>query len=141
MQPLFGALSDRFGRRNSMLAFGVLATLFTVPLLTALGDVRSPWAAFGLVVVALAIVSLYTSISGLIKAEVFPPEVRALGVGLSYALANAVFGGSAEYVALALKSGGNEHAFYWYVTAIIAIGLFFSWRIPKPGQGYLENVP
>jgi MHS family alpha-ketoglutarate permease-like MFS transporter len=141
MQPFFGALSDRFGRRNSMLAFGVLATLFTVPLLTALGDVRSPWAAFGLVVVALAIVSLYTSISGLIKAEVFPPEVRALGVGLSYALANAVFGGSAEYVALALKSGGNEQAFYWYVTAIIAIGLFFSWRIPKPGQGYLENVP
>ncbi|MGI4984612.1 MAG: MFS family transporter [Janthinobacterium lividum] len=141
MQPLFGALSDRIGRRNSMLIFGVLATLGTVPLLTALRDVRSPWAAFGLVVVALAIVSLYTSISGLIKAEVFPPEVRALGVGLSYALANAIFGGSAEYVALALKSGGNEQSFYWYVTALTAIGLFFSWRIPKPGQGYLENVP
>ncbi|MGI4856162.1 MAG: MFS family transporter [Janthinobacterium lividum] len=141
MQPLFGALSDRIGRRNSMLIFGVLATLGTVPLLTALRDVRSPWAAFGLVVVALAIVSLYTSISGLIKAEVFPPEVRALGVGLSYALANAIFGGSAEYVALALKSGGNEQSFYWYVTALTALGLFFSWRIPKPGQGYLENVP
>lgn len=141
MQPFFGALSDRIGRRNSMIAFGVLATLGTVPLLTALRDVHSPWAAFGLVVVALAIVSLYTSISGLIKAEVFPPEVRALGVGLSYALANAVFGGSAEYVALALKSGGNEQSFYWYVTALTAIGLFFSWRIPKPGQGYLENVP
>ncbi|MCY0389542.1 MFS family transporter [Robbsia sp. Bb-Pol-6] len=141
MQPLFGALSDRIGRRNSMLAFGVLATLGTVPLLTALRDIRSPWAAFGLVVVALAIVSLYTSISGLIKAEVFPPEVRALGVGLSYALANAIFGGSAEYVALALKSGGNEQSFYWYVTALTAVGLFFSWHIPKPGQGYLENEP
>ncbi|MGI4856702.1 MAG: MFS family transporter [Janthinobacterium lividum] len=141
MQPLFGALSDRIGRRNSMLTFGVLATLGTVPLLTALRDVHSPWAAFGLIVVALAIVSIYTSISGLIKAEVFPPEVRALGVGLSYALANAIFGGSAEYVALALKSGGNEQSFYWYVTALTAVGLFFSWRIPKPGQGYLENVP
>ena len=72
-------------------------------------------------VVALAIVSFYTSISGLIKAEMFPPEVRALGVGLSYAVANAMFGGSAEYVALWLKSVGNESMFYWYVTALCAI--------------------
>lgn len=141
MQPFFGALSDRIGRRNAMLAFGVLATVGTVPLLTALRDVSNPWAAFGLIVLALAIVSLYTSISGLIKAEVFPPEVRALGVGLSYAIANAAFGGSAEYVALALKSIGSENSFYWYVTALTAIGLFFSWRIPRPGEGQLEDRP
>ena len=140
LQPVFGALSDRIGRRNSMIAFGVLATVGTYPLLTALGNVTSPWAAFGLIVVALAIVSLYTSISGLIKAEVFPPEVRALGVGLSYAVANAVFGGTAEYVALWMKQGGNESMFYVYVCVMMAIGLFFSWRIPKPGKGYLENV-
>ncbi len=79
-----------------------------MPLLHALKDVTSPYAAFGLVVVALAIVSFYTSISGLIKAEMFPPEVRALGVGLSYAVANAIFGGSAEYVALWLKSIGSR---------------------------------
>ncbi len=87
MQPLFGALSDRIGRRQSMLLFGFFATLGTVPLLHALKDVTNPYAAFGLVVVTLAIVSFYTSISGLIKAVMFPPEVRALGVGLSYAVA------------------------------------------------------
>ena len=65
--------------------------------------------------VALASCSFYTSISGIVKAEMFPPEVRALGVGLAYAVANAMFGGSAEYVALGFKSAGTR-AFYWYVT-------------------------
>jgi metabolite-proton symporter len=141
MQPLFGALSDKIGRRTSMLWFGGLATLCTVPLLHALKDVSNPYAAFGLVTVALAIVSLYTSISGLIKAEMFPPEVRALGVGLSYAVGNAVFGGSAEFVALSLKSIGIESAFYWYVTAMCAIALVVSFRMSDSSKvGYLRDT-
>jgi MHS family alpha-ketoglutarate permease-like MFS transporter len=140
MQPLFGALSDRIGRRTSMIWFGALATLGTVPILYALKDVSSPYAAFFLVVTAMAIVSLYTSISGLIKAEMFPPEVRALGVGLSYAIANALFGGTAEYVALGLKSLGSESAFYWYVTVLCAIAMIVSIRMPDPSKdGYLVN--
>jgi MHS family alpha-ketoglutarate permease-like MFS transporter len=142
MQPLFGALSDRIGRRTSMLFFGGLATIGTVPLLHALKDVTSPVMAFVLVIVALAIVSFYTSISGLIKAEMFPPEVRALGVGLSYAVANAVFGGSAEYVALYMKSIGSESTFYWYVTVMCAISLVVSMRMRDPSkEGYLRNEP
>jgi MHS family dicarboxylic acid transporter PcaT-like MFS transporter/MHS family alpha-ketoglutarate permease-like MFS transporter len=140
MQPVFGALSDKIGRRNSMIWFGALATLCTVPLLSALKDVSNPYAAFGLVILGLAIISFYTSISGLIKAEMFPPEVRALGVGLSYAVGNAMFGGSAEFVALSLKSIGMESTFYWYVTAMCAIGLVVSLRMRDPGkEGYLKN--
>jgi MHS family dicarboxylic acid transporter PcaT-like MFS transporter/MHS family alpha-ketoglutarate permease-like MFS transporter len=141
MQPLFGALSDRIGRRTSMLWFGVLATLCTVPALHALKDVTNPYAAFGLVILMLAIVSLYTSISGLIKAEMFPAEVRALGVGLSYAIGNAVFGGSAEFVALSFKSQGVESNFYWYVTALCAIALIVSFRMTDSAkEGYLRDV-
>jgi MHS family alpha-ketoglutarate permease-like MFS transporter len=142
MQPAFGALSDRIGRRTSMILFGLFATIGTVPLLHTLGDISNPYAAFGLIVVALAIVSFYTSISGLIKAEMFPAEVRALGVGLSYALANAVFGGSAEYVALWLKQAGSEPTFYWYVTALCAVAGLVSFRMRDPGkEGYLRNEP
>ncbi|HEY4351209.1 MAG TPA: MFS family transporter [Paraburkholderia sp.] len=142
MQPLFGALSDRIGRRQSMILFGLFATIGTVPLLHALKDVTSPYMAFVLVVVALAIVSFYTSISGLIKAEMFPPEVRALGVGLSYAVANAIFGGSAEYVALWLKQAGSESMFYWYVTVLCAIAGIVSLRMRDPSKvGYLRDVP
>ncbi|SNS49889.1 MFS transporter, MHS family, alpha-ketoglutarate permease [Noviherbaspirillum humi] len=138
LQPAFGALSDRIGRRTSMLFFGVLGTIFTVPLLSALSHVSSPYAAFGLVLAALCIVSFYTSISGLIKAEMFPPEVRALGVGFSYAIGNALFGGTAEYVALWLKQANVETYFYWYVTAMCALALIVCWRMPDPSKkGYL----
>ena len=131
MQPLFGMLADKIGRRSSMLWFGALGTLCTLPILLALKTVTNPFLAFVLITLALAIVSFYTSISGLVKAEMFPPQVRALGVGLAYAVANAVFGGSAEYVALGLKSLGNENAFYWYVTVMMAIAFLFSLRLPK----------
>lgn len=131
MQPVFGMLADKIGRRASMLWFGGLGTLCTVPLLLTLKTTTSPIIAFVLITLALAIVSFYTSISGLVKAEMFPVQVRALGVGLAYAVANAIFGGSAEYVALGLKNMGMENTFYWYVTAMMAIAFLFSLRLPK----------
>ena len=132
--PLIGKLSDRIGRRNNMLLFGALGALATVPILTALKTVASPFVAGGLIIVALAIVSFYTSISGIVKAEMFPTEVRALGVGLAYAVANALFGGSAEYVALGLKTIGHESAFYWYVTAMMVVAFLVSLRLPRQAR-------
>jgi FtsH-binding integral membrane protein len=89
---------------------------------------------------ALAIVSFYTSISGLVKAEMFPPEVRAMSVGLAYAIANAIFGGSAEYVALWFKNSGAETNFYWYVTLMCAIAFVASILMPDPKvKGYLQG--
>jgi MHS family alpha-ketoglutarate permease-like MFS transporter len=131
LQPVFGSIADRIGRRNAMICFGVLMTLSTVPLLGAIGHVVTPYAAFALILLALAFVSFYTSISGLVKAELFPMEVRALGVGLSYAIANAIFGGSAEYVALWFKQAGHETYFYWYVTAMCAVALAAAVSMPE----------
>ncbi|MEQ1027085.1 MFS family transporter [Pseudomonas aeruginosa] len=142
MQPLFGMLSDRIGRKTSMLWFCTLGTLCTLPILLALKTVSSPYMAFFLIILALAIVSLYTSISGLIKAEMFPPEVRALGVGVSYAVGNAIFGGSAEYVALGLKSVGMENVFYWYVSAMCLLALLVCVSLPDLRKvSYLNDEP
>ncbi|OWT54789.1 MFS family transporter [Candidimonas nitroreducens] len=131
LQPAFGALSDRIGRRNNMLLFGGLGALCTVPILATLHHVTNPYVATVLIIVALAIVSFYTSISGIVKSEMFPPEIRALGVGFAYAVANAIFGGTAEYVALGLKSLGNETSFFWYVTAMMVVAFLVSLRLPR----------
>lgn len=123
LQPLFGLLSDCIGRKPLLIAFGVLGTIATVPLLTTLSHTSSIGQAFGLIMAALIIVSGYTSINAVVKAELFPVEIRALGVGFPYSVTVAIFGGSAEYVALWFKKAGHESYFYWYVTVCIFISL------------------
>ena len=141
LQPLSGALSDRIGRKPVMATFGVLGVVFTVPLFTALETVQSPWAAFGLVMAALVIVTGYTSINAVVKAELFPAHIRALGVALPYALANTLFGGTAEYVALWFKGQGMESAFYWYVAGMIGLSLivYLFMRDTKTHSRILED--
>ena len=121
LQPLAGALSDRIGRKPLMIAFGVAGVLLTWPIFTTLSTTRDAGTAFALVLGALAIVTGYTSINAVVKAELFPADIRALGVALPYALANAIFGGTAEYVALWFKRTGWEAGFFWYVTAMIGV--------------------
>ena len=123
IQPLTGAISDRVGRRPVLIAFGVLGTATTWPILSTLSHTHDLATAFALTISALVIVSAYSSVNAVVKAELFPTEMRALGVALPYSLANALFGGTAEYVALWFKSKGNEPGFYTYVTLVIAASL------------------
>jgi MFS transporter, MHS family, alpha-ketoglutarate permease len=123
LQPAVGALSDRVGRKPLMVSFGVLGVLATYPIFVTLESVRDPYVAGLLVMGALVIVSGYSAISGVVKAEMFPAHIRALGVALPYAIANTIFGGTAELVALKFKDAGWERGFYWYVTAMIGVSL------------------
>jgi MHS family alpha-ketoglutarate permease-like MFS transporter len=123
LQPLAGLISDRVGRKPVMIAFGIAGTLLTVPIFTALETTRSPWVAFALVMASLVMVTGYTSINAVVKAELFPSHIRALGVALPFALANTIFGGTAEYVALWLKDAGHERYFYYYVATMIGVSL------------------
>ncbi len=138
IQPLFGLLSDYIGRRNNMLLFGGLGAVCTVPILATLQRIHSPLPAFILIVGALSIISFYTSISAIVKAEMFPAKVRALGVGFAYAVGNAIFGGSAEYIALGLKSFDLETVFFWYVAAMMAVVFLVSLRLPRQAT-YLHH--
>ena len=130
VQPLFGALADRIGRRNAMLLFTLCGAVGTVPVMTAIAGVGTVGSAFFWIMMALLWCSFYTSIAGIVKAEMFPMHVRALGTGLSYAIANSIFGGSAEFVALQLKQWGHEEMFFYYVTVMMVIGILAVWLMP-----------
>jgi MHS family alpha-ketoglutarate permease-like MFS transporter len=126
LQPIYGALSDKIGRKPLLVWFGVMGTIFTIPLLRALQMTRSATTAFLLIAAAWLIVSGYTSINAVVKAELFPTTVRATGVGLPYAVTTSIFGGPAESIALWFKSIGHENWFSYYLTCVIAVALVVS---------------
>ncbi|WP_081768761.1 MFS transporter [Herbaspirillum sp. RV1423] len=131
LQPLFGLASDIFGRRPVLICFGLCCTLFSVPLFTALSHTKDPLVAFLLSFAGLVMLSGFTSVHMLVKTELFPVRIRALAVGLPYALTTAILGGTTEFVALRFKASGHEQYFYWYVTVWAAVSLLVYFRMPE----------
>ena len=122
LQPLYGHISDKVGRRGVLMYFGAGGTLFTIPLLYAIAGAKGqPLLAFAFICLAWVFVSGYTSINAVVKAELFPTKVRAVGVAVPYALTVSLFGGSQEAIALKLKQLGYETSFYYFLTACIFV--------------------
>jgi MHS family alpha-ketoglutarate permease-like MFS transporter len=125
-QPAMGWLSDKVGRKRMLVAAFGIGALMAWPVFTAIAATDSVLVAFAILFAALLVQSGYTSISAVVKAELFPTHVRALGVALPYALANATFGGTAEYAALWFKSTGIEAGFFFYLSAVCAVAFLIA---------------
>lgn len=123
LQPVGGWISDKVGRKPLLVFFGVGGVIYTYFLITYLPQTTNPFASFGLIAVGYIILTGYTSINALVKAEQFPASIRALGVGLGYAVANSVFGGTAPVIFEAMKAGDLVPQFIIYVTVTIGLSL------------------
>ncbi|UTO27887.1 MFS family transporter [Bartonella harrusi] len=140
LQPLFGFLADKIGARASLISWSSLSIICTIPVLKTIGNAHNPWVALLIIIAMLCIMSLYTSIAGIIKAELFPASIRAIGVGFAFAIGNALFGGSAEYVAFGLKTMGYETVFSFYIIGMMIIALISILLMPDIDKGgYLKE--
>lgn len=140
IQPIGGMISDRVGRKPLLLWFGFGGVVYTYVLITYLPQTHSPIMSFLLVAVAYVILTGYTSINALVKSELFPAHVRALGVGVGYALANSIFGGTAPLIYQALKARGEVPLFIVYVTVCIAASLLvYLFFLKNKSDTYLDR--
>lgn len=140
IQPVGGMISDKVGRKPLLVWFGIGGVLYTYVLFTYLPQTHSPILSFLLVAVAYVILTGYTSINALVKSELFPSHVRALGVGVGYALANSMFGGTAPVIYQALKDRDLVPWFIAYVTVCIAMSLFvYVFFLRNKAETYLDQ--
>ncbi|EAK0661172.1 MFS transporter [Campylobacter coli] len=136
IQPLFGYIGDKIGHKRSLIIFCILAFVGIYPIFNLISSNAQSNASlvFILVVLLFIILSFYTSVAGIFKAKLFPEHVRALGTGLGYAISNAIFGGSAPWVALQFKNAGMENGFFVYIAVLTLLMFIATLRLPKKSE-------
>ncbi|ECC1826443.1 MFS transporter [Campylobacter coli] len=132
IQPLFGYIGDKIGHKRSLIIFCILAFVGIYPIFNLISSNAS--LVFILVVLLFIILSFYTSVAGIFKAKLFPEHVRALGTGLGYAISNAIFGGSAPWVALQFKNAGMENGFFVYIAVLTLLMFIATLCLPKKSE-------
>nr|WP_276146790.1 MFS transporter [Campylobacter coli] len=136
IQPLFGYIGDKIGHKRSLIIFCILAFVGIYPIFNLISSnaQSNTSLVFILVVLLFIILSFYTSVAGIFKAKLFPEHVRALGTGLGYAISNAIFGGSAPWVALQFKNAGIENGFFVYIAVLTLLMFIATLCLPKKSE-------
>ncbi|WP_040791643.1 MFS transporter [Nocardia paucivorans] len=140
VQPIGGWISDRVGRKPVLVFFGIGGVGYTWFLITYLQNATSVAATLLVTCVGYVVLTGYTSINAIVKAELFPSHIRALGVGVGYALANSAFGGTAPMIYQAAKNSGQVMWFIVYVTIVVFVSLsVYLFALKNKGETALDR--
>ncbi|ALE73098.1 major facilitator transporter [Pseudonocardia sp. EC080610-09] len=126
--PAWGAASDRFGRRRTLLVPGALLVVLLFPLDAMISDGPTLFVAM---TVALVLIGAPCAIAPALYAELFPTGIRAAGLGVPYSVSVALFGGTAPYLQTLFAEIGRPGLFLAYSAGLLVVSGVAVYLLPE----------